>query len=128
MSQGMNDLLAGLSGTFSAEEMMLVGLEASICGEIVSQRIKRGMTQKEFAAFMGVSQGMVSKWEKGECNFTLQSLVRIASKLDLKLQSPIASSGPHYVNAPRVAVFPGKWHTASTQSPEYHSSDDLKEM
>ncbi|MCH5279935.1 MAG: helix-turn-helix transcriptional regulator [Lachnospiraceae bacterium] len=29
-----------------------------------------GMTQLEFAKHMGVSQGMVSKWESREYNFT----------------------------------------------------------
>lgn len=64
MSQGMNDLLVGLSDSFCAEDMMLAGLEASICSEIISQRIKRNMTQKEFAEFMGVSQGLVSNGRK----------------------------------------------------------------
>mgnify|MGYP001522792011 CR=1 FL=1 len=34
MSQGMNDLLAGLSASLSAEEATLASLEAIICGEI----------------------------------------------------------------------------------------------
>lgn len=127
MSQGMNDLLANFSNSFSAEEMMLAGLEGAICGEIIAQRIKRNMTQKEFAEFMGVSQGLISKWEKGECNFTLSSLVRIAAKLDIPLQSPLALPEPRYISAPRTVRFSGKWNTASTQSSGYLSSE-LKEM
>lgn len=127
MSQGMNDLLTNLSDSFSTEDMMLASMEASVCGEIIAQRIKRGMTQKEFAEFMGVSQGMVSKWEKGDYNFTFQSFVRIAFKLGLSIQSPLVPTIPHYVNSSRVTPFPGKWNTAGTQSPEYLSSD-LEEM
>lgn len=127
MSQGMNDLLVGLSDSFCAEDMMLAGLEASICSEIISQRIKRNMTQKEFAEFMGVSQGLVSKWEKGECNFTLSSLVRIASKLGLRMQSPLTPSEPHYTDSPCITLLPIKWNTISTGSSKYHSSE-LKEM
>ena len=127
MSQGMNDLLVGLSDSFCAADMMLAGLEASICSEIISQRIKRNMTQKEFAEFMGVSQGLVSKWEKGECNFTLSSLVRIASKLGLRMQSPLTPSEPHYTDSPCITLLPIKWNTISTGSSKYRSSE-LKEM
>ncbi len=41
------------------------------------------MTQKEFAEFMGVTQGMVSKWESREYNFTIKSLNEICEKLGL---------------------------------------------
>ncbi len=86
MSQGMNDLLTSLSVSLSAEEVAFNGLCGVICGEIVAQRVKRNMSQKQFAEFMGVSQGMVSKWERGDCNFTLQSLVHIATKLDIPVR------------------------------------------
>ena len=43
------------------------------------------MTQKEFAAFMGVTQGMVSKWESRDYNFTIRSLNEICEKLELDL-------------------------------------------
>ena len=42
------------------------------------------MSQKEFAAYMGVSQGMISKWESREYNFTVRSLNEICQKLNLK--------------------------------------------
>ena len=124
MSQGMNDLLAGLSASLSAEEATLASLEAIICGEIITQRIERGMTQKQFAEFMEVSQSMVSKWEKGECNFTLQSLVKIASKLGLSLQSPIVPHTPAHIQSQATTVtFPGKWHTRATTPPVYQSTE-----
>lgn len=127
MSQGTNDLLVGLSASLSAEDTALSSLEAIICGEIITQRIERGMTQKQFAEFMEVSQSMVSKWEKGECNFTLQSLVKIASKLGLSLQSPIVPHTPAHVRSQAQTVsFPGKWYTRTT-TPVYQSTD-LKEM
>jgi transcriptional regulator with XRE-family HTH domain len=44
-----------------------------------------GMTQKEFADYMGVTQGMVSKWESREYNFTIKSLNEICQKLNLEL-------------------------------------------
>lgn len=40
---------------------------------------------KEFAEYMNVSQGMVSKWESREYNFTIRSLNEICEKLHLSL-------------------------------------------
>ena len=58
--------------------------------DIFATRIKElreslGMTQKEFADYMGVTQGMVSKWESREYNFTIRSLNEICQKIDLEL-------------------------------------------
>lgn len=127
MSQGMNDLLSTLSVTLSAEDLLLSGLTGTICGEIVSQRIKRGMTQKKFAEFMGVSQGMVSKWESGDCNFTLQSLVHIASKLNIPMQSPFDLERFSYEAHSNVFKFSGKWTAYSSPSPTYQSAEELME-
>lgn len=49
---------------------------------IVKARIEKGMTQTEFADFMGVSQGMVSKWESEDYNFTIEAIANICEKLD----------------------------------------------
>lgn len=127
MSQGMNDLLSSLSVTLSAEDLLLSGLTGAICGEIVSQRIKRGMTQKQFAEFMGVSQSMVSKWESGDCNFTLQSLVHISSKLNIPMQSPFELERFSYEAHSNVVNLPVKWIAYSTPSPTYQSVDELME-
>lgn len=127
MSQEMNDLIAGLSVALTAEELALAGLQGIICGEIVSQRIKRGMNQKEFAKFMGVTQGMVSKWEKGDCNFTLQSLVNIATKLGISLQSPFVPNPPIFESSHYVYPFPGSWTTISSNPPSYESVDSFED-
>lgn len=49
---------------------------AKISAKIEMCRLDMGMTQKEFAAYMGVSQGMVSKWESREYNFTVKHLMK----------------------------------------------------
>lgn len=43
------------------------------------------MTQNEFAKYLGVSQGMVSKWEGGDYNFSIKTLAEIAERLNMEL-------------------------------------------
>ncbi|MDO5403395.1 MAG: helix-turn-helix transcriptional regulator [Eubacteriales bacterium] len=58
---------------------------AKISAKIEKCRIDLEMTQKEFAEYMGVTQGMVSKWESREYNFTIRSLNEISEKLNISL-------------------------------------------
>ena len=62
---------------------LLNGFENTIVSALITARVDRSMNQKEFAAFMGVSQAMVSKWESGECNFTVETVSKICEKLGL---------------------------------------------
>ena len=62
---------------------------ARISARIEKCRLDMGMTQQEFAEYMGVSQGMVSKWESTEYNFTIKSLNEICEKLKLTLNVEI---------------------------------------
>ncbi len=65
-------------------EVKAIAELALISAEIELSRQKMGMTQSEFAKYMGVSQGMVSKWESREYNFTVKSLYDIFSKLNIE--------------------------------------------
>ena len=69
---------------------------AKISARIERCRLEMGMTQHEFAEYMGVSQGMVSKWESREYNFTIRSLNEICQKLNLEffasLERPCAKA------------------------------------
>lgn len=58
-----------------------------IAAEIELARIKMGKSQKEFAKFMNVSQGMVSRWESGTYNFTIETLSHIAHELNRSIES-----------------------------------------
>jgi transcriptional regulator with XRE-family HTH domain len=58
---------------------------AKISAKIERCRLEKGMTQKEFANYMGVTQGMVSKWESRDYNFTIRTLNEICQKIDLTL-------------------------------------------
>lgn len=67
---------------------------ARISATIERKRLDKEMTQKEFAAFMGVTQGMVSKWESGDYNFTIRSLNEICEKLELDLRVELEDRYP----------------------------------
>ena len=82
-------------GVSDAEVKTIVEL-AKISARIERCRLERGMTQKDFAEYMGVTQGMVSKWESREYNFTIRTLNEICKKIDLELslsfEKPCAKS------------------------------------
>ena len=58
---------------------------AKISAQIERSRLEKGMAQQEFAKYMGVSQGMISKWESREYNFTIKTLNEICEKINLEL-------------------------------------------
>ena len=80
-------------GISEAEVKTTVEL-AKISAKVERSRIDLGMTQKEFADFMGVSQGMVSKWESRQYNFTIRSLNEIFEKINLTLSLSMDSPCP----------------------------------
>lgn len=84
-------------GISEAEVKTIVEL-AKISAKIERCRLDLGMTQKEFADYMGVTQGMVSKWESREYNFTIRSLNEICQKLGLTLSMNMEQpcSNPDY--------------------------------
>ena len=69
-----------------AEIKTLVDL-AKISASIEAKRIEMNMTQAQFAKYMNVSQGMISKWESREYNFTIKALNEICEKLDLAFEA-----------------------------------------
>ena len=87
---GIAEKLAGAKKTnwiskgLSDTEVKTIVELAKISARIERCRIEMGMTQLEFAEYMGVSQGMVSKWESREYNFTIRTLNEICQKIDLE--------------------------------------------
>lgn len=90
----MASFLSALSQNMSTEELQLSILRGLIAAEISMKRQELGWSQAELADKLDVTQGLVSRWENGETNFNLSTLVRIAVALDLKIQSPFVPSPP----------------------------------
>lgn len=88
---GIAEKLAGAKKTnwvsegLSDSEVKTIVELAKISARIERCRLEMGMTQKEFAEYMGVTQGMISKWESREYNFSIKTLNDICQKIDLEL-------------------------------------------
>lgn len=70
-----------MSSYVSKSDIYAASVIAKISAFIINYRNKTGMTQKEFAEYMGITQGMVSKWESADYNFSVDSIAKIAEKL-----------------------------------------------
>lgn len=119
----IKDLLSALTENLTAEDIKAAQIKAEIAAMIASARIKKGMSQKSFAEFMGVSQGMVSRWESGNANFTIEALVAIACKLQLDICSPLKPQRTQPINS-NLIEFPisTRWSSKS------YDENELKEM
>lgn len=98
ITQSTNWLTAGLS----EEELLAKKTLAIIAADIQLKRIEMGLDQKQFAKLLGVSQGMISRWESGTYNFTITTLVNICKKLGLSFKPQITSKEVEEVVAQKV--------------------------
>lgn len=87
-NKSAKEFLELLSDGFSEEELLLSTMQGLIASEITIKRHEAGLSQKEFAKLVGVTQGLVSKWEAGDNNYTLSTLVKISKVLNIEMQSP----------------------------------------
>ena len=81
-----------LYDSLTEEERRTAAFVASVAVAIQQQRRDQGLTQKQLADKLGVSQIMVSQWENGDVNFTVATLARISLALGLSLENPIMTS------------------------------------
>lgn len=92
----LSEALADLAQDLSLADVIAAKLQAKIAIAITKKRLEYGMTQKEFAKKLNVSQGMISKWESEDYNFTIESLAQIAEKLELNLEISLTPESDQY--------------------------------
>jgi len=80
---------AWLVDSLTQEECATAKYIAQIAVIIQRQRKAKGYTQEELAKKLGVSRTMISRWENGEENITLASLVKIAAALEIAIYNPL---------------------------------------
>ena len=83
MSNQNKEVFEFISNYVSKSDVYATTAIAKISAFIYKHRKELGMSQKAFAKMMDVTQGMVSKWESAEYNFTIESIAQISEKLNV---------------------------------------------
>ena len=101
----LTDLVEALTQSMSVVETAKTALHIELSQIIREARKQLNLSQKELAEKMGVKQSLVSRWESGECNYTIDTLIEIADALGLSVQCPLkidsqtVSTGPESVKS-----------------------------
>ncbi len=77
------ELFSRLVENMTASDIKSADVLSKIATAIILKRIELGMSQKDFAKYLGISQGMVSRWENGDYNFTIKTICKVFEKLNL---------------------------------------------
>ena len=133
-SNDLKDLFLAVGANLSDEQFQLSILQGLISAEISMKRQELGLNQKQLAEKLGVSQAMVSRWETGEANFTLSSLVKISVALDIPMQSPFVLRPPvqhveHNGNIVHISAAPGwQGHVSATSYSNVYTVEQNREL
>ena len=99
MKGNTKEMYEFVSNYISKSDIYAASVIAKISAFIINYWYKTGMTQKEFAKFMGVTQGMISKWESAEYNFSVESIAQIAEKLGVTVDITFTPEQEYLANA-----------------------------
>lgn len=83
-----------LVDSFTREEIEENNILSDVSAIIQRRRQELDLTQSQLAQKMGVTQGLISRWENGEENLTMETVSKIAIALDLSTQSPLIPPFP----------------------------------
>lgn len=101
MNNVNNKMLDLLSEYTSRSDIYAAKAIAKISMSIFNQRKELKMTQKQFAKMMGVTQGMISKWESADYNFTIETIAQIAEKLHMVFEIDLKPESEYLRSADR---------------------------
>ena len=108
--------MAELFGEHSKALDYLSDLQFSFSNLIFSERLKREKNQTDFAKDLGVSQGMLSRWESGDGNFTLKLIAEVADKLRMKPSLTFAPTNAlSSIEETKVEVLPSETKKRTTE-------------
>ena len=83
MNNSIEKFAEALSNSVTSSDLRSAEILSNISLCLIKYRMDHKMDQKAFAKCLGVSQPMVSKYESGNYNFTIRSLVDITEKLEV---------------------------------------------
>lgn len=87
-----NDLFQLFEESVSVEDVLASKLMSQVSSAITRERIKRRENQEEFAKRIHASQSQISRWEKGDYNFSINKIAEIAAALDLDVDISMYSA------------------------------------
>ena len=99
MAKVRNEMFEFISKYISKSDIYAAKIIGKVSAFICRRRSELGMTQKEFSKFMNVTQGMVSKWESADYNFTIESIAKISEKLGYVVDINFESESDYLSNA-----------------------------
>lgn len=79
----VNELLKNIAPDLPKYRENKVKILTEISSIISEYRINKKWSQKDLARYLNVTQGMISKWESCEYNFTIEQVCKISDKLSL---------------------------------------------
>ena len=85
----IEDLLSLFSETLTPADVLSAKLMAQFSNAITSERLNLNMSQKDFAKHINATQSLISRWECGDYNFSINKIAEIAAKLDLNVDFKI---------------------------------------
>lgn len=121
MRATIEDFVNALTKNMTVEEMAQTALHIQISRMIRDARRKLRMSQKDLADKMGVKQSLISRWESGDCNYTIDTLVEIANALNLSVQCPLTYDEVDVVTEPAQISAPNA-HTVVSQDTDFSNA------
>lgn len=85
----LEDYKKAMSYRMSEEEIEYATVDLEIAHAIREAREAKHLSQREFAAMIGVAPALLNRWESGKSNFQVHTLVRIASLLGCDFVCPL---------------------------------------
>ncbi|MDR2898792.1 MAG: helix-turn-helix domain-containing protein [Clostridiales bacterium] len=77
------DVVNALADKLTLADLYSAHAISEVSVAIFKKRVSLGLTQKELGEKLGVKQSMISKWENGDYNFTLETIAEICAKMDM---------------------------------------------
>lgn len=65
---------------------MFSRLKAVTAQALFTNRKKQKRSQSELASVLGVKQAMISQWERGDCNYSYETISKLASALNMDIE------------------------------------------
>ncbi|MEG0179610.1 MAG: helix-turn-helix transcriptional regulator [Oscillospiraceae bacterium] len=91
-SNTMKDLFSTFVDNINKSDVYALTAMANMSAALIKKRVSLGMTQKEFANYLNVTQGMLSRWENTEYNFTIKTMSELCEKIGYSLTINIEST------------------------------------